>query len=38
MPEHGQEERLDVLGQHVVAAVEERPRARGALERQAAAH
>ncbi len=37
MDEHGDEEPLDVLRDDVVAAVEQRPGARGALEREAAA-
>src|SRR5215210_2308983 len=38
MAEHRQEKHLDVLGQDVVASAEERPAARGALEREAAAN
>jgi hypothetical protein len=36
-PEHGEEERLDVAGDDVIASLHQRPRARGALERQAPA-
>ena len=36
--DHRHEERLDVLGRREVPAVQERPRARGALEREAAAN
>ena len=36
MDENGREQSLDVLGHDVAAAVEKRPRARGALEREAA--
>ena len=38
MPEHGQEQPLDVLRDDVIAALHERPRTSGALEREAAAY
>src|SRR4249919_628231 len=38
MDEHRSEQSLDVLGDHVAPAVEERPRTGGALEREASAH
>src|SRR5581483_1151289 len=36
--EHGDEQLLDVLGCHVATAVQDRPRARGAVQRQRPAH
>ena len=38
MADDGSEQALDVVGDHVVAPVDERPGARHALEREAAAH
>ena len=38
MPEHGQEQPLEILGRDEVAAVQDRPGARRLVERERAAH